>query len=155
MSATLRRWCADIPSAGSYLARSLERFFHGAKVLQNLRMCKKNRILVRFFWCGVYGVECKGRNLLGGKSPSTKQTSGKCPNTIGGEITIIGNLFRKLVNFLRKWGNLFRKGDNFFRMVGNFFRKAILTKSTFGRRGVESEFSRSSVGVLSVKLGKV
>ena len=75
---------------------------HGAKVLQNLRMCKKNRILVRFFWCGVYGVECKGRNLLGGKSPSTKQTSGKCPNTIGGEITIIGNLFRKLVNFLRK-----------------------------------------------------
>ena len=75
---------------------------HGAKVLQNLRMCKKNRILVRFFWCGVYGVECKGRNLLGGKSPSTKQTSGKCPNTIGGEITIIGNLFRKLVNFFRK-----------------------------------------------------
>jgi hypothetical protein len=75
---------------------------HGAKVLQNLRMCKKNRILVRFFWYRVYGVECKGRNLLGGKSPSTKQTGGKCPNTIGGEITIIGNLFGKLVNFLRK-----------------------------------------------------
>ena len=62
---------------------------HGAKVQQNLRMCKKNRILVRFFWCGVYGVECKGRNLLGGKSPSTKQTGGKYPNTIGGEFTII------------------------------------------------------------------
>ena len=116
---------------------------HGAKVLQNLRMCKKNHILVRFFWCGVYGVECKGRNLLGRKSPSTKQTGGKCPNDWG-EFTIIGNLFRKLVNFLRKWVNLCRKWVN-------FFRKPILTKSTFWLRGVESEFSRSSVGVLSVK----
>jgi len=26
---------------------------HGTKVQQNLRMCKKNRILVRFFWCKV------------------------------------------------------------------------------------------------------
>ena len=25
---------------GSYLARSLERFFHGAKVVKNLRICK-------------------------------------------------------------------------------------------------------------------
>ena len=27
-----------------------------AKVQQNLRMCKKNRILVRFFWCRVSSV---------------------------------------------------------------------------------------------------
>ena len=100
---------------------------HGAKVLQNLRMCKKNRILVQFFWCGVYGVECKGRNLLGGKSPSTKQTSGKCPNTIGGEITIIGNLFRI----------------------------SILRNRTFCGRGVDALLSRSSLGRRSVELGKV
>ena len=36
---------------------------HGAKVLQNLRMCKKNRILVRFFWYKVLSVEAQSASL--------------------------------------------------------------------------------------------
>ena len=96
---------------------------HGAKILQNLRMCKKNRILVRFFWYRVYGVECKGRNLLGGKSPSTKQTGGKCPNQIGASSQSLGNLFRKLVNFFRKGDYFFGNQVNLFRNQDNLIRK--------------------------------
>ena len=38
-----------LPSAADVRHPSAQ--VHGAKVQQNLRMCKKNRILVRFFWC--------------------------------------------------------------------------------------------------------
>ena len=106
---------------------------HGAKVLQNLRMCKKNCILVRFFWCGVYGVECKGRNLLGEKSPSTKPVVG---------IKHVHEWARSaqlLVNYLRILGNL-------FRIPVNLFRKAILRNSTF----CDKKLMRSSLGRLSV-----
>ena len=53
----------------------------------------------------------------------------------------IGNYFRNLVN-------LFRNRVNLFRILVNFFRKPILRKVLFWRQGVESEFSRSSLGVL-------
>ena len=56
---------------------------------------------------------------------------------------------------LGKESNLFRNADNFFRNRVNFFRKPILRKVLFWRQGAESEFSRSSVGVLSVEIGKV
>ena len=49
----------------------------------------------------------------------------------------------------------FRKGGNFFRTLVNLFRKAILRKCTFLSRGVDAELSRSSLGRLSVKTGKV
>ena len=65
--------------------------------------------------CDFSGVGCKAGDLLAGIAASTKQTGGKYPNPIGGEITIIGNLFRKLVNF-------FRKGDYFFGNQVNLFR---------------------------------
>ena len=52
-------------------------------------------------------------------------------------------------------GNCFRNGVNFFRILVNLFRKAILRKCTFLSRGVDAELSRSSLGRLSVKTGKV
>ena len=56
--------------------------------------------------------------------------------------------FRNGVNNFRSLVNLFRNGVNLFRF-------SILRKVLLGRREVESEFSRSSVGVLSVEIGKV
>ena len=60
----------------------------------------------------------------------------------------IGNYFRNVVNLLRRTVNFFRRQDE-------LIWRAILTKCTFWRQGVVSEFSRSSVGVLSVELEKV
>ena len=51
---------------------------------------------------------------------------------------------------LGKESNLFRNADNFFRNRVNFFRKPILRKVLFWRQGVESEFSRCSLGRRSV-----
>ena len=48
-------------------------------------------------------------------------------------------------------GKFFRKGGNFFRTLVNLFRKAILRKCTFLRCGVGADFSRSSLGLLSVE----
>ena len=55
------------------------------------------------------------------------------------------------IKFFRNGVNDFRILVNFFRNLDNLFRKAILTNSTFGGKGVESEFSRSSLGRRSVK----
>ena len=41
--------------------------------------------------------------------------------------------------------------STFLGMGTTFFRKAILTNSTFGGKGVESEFCRSSLGRRSVE----
>ena len=62
-----------------------------------------------------------------------------------------------LLRFLFRNGkvNHFRNSVNLFRILVNFFRKPILRKVLFWRQGVESEFSRSSLGRRSVKLGKV
>ena len=50
--------------------------------------------------------------------------------------------------FLGNESTFLGKEDNFFRNGGNLLGKPILTNVTFCRRGVESEFSRSSVGEL-------
>ena len=92
MSATLRQLMSDIPSAQ----------VHGAKVVNYFELSKKKCFWGCFFWCRVYGVECKGGDLLGGVPPSTKQTSGKCPNQIGASSQSLGNLFRKQDNLIRK-----------------------------------------------------
>jgi hypothetical protein len=52
---------------------------HGAKVVNYFELSKKKCFLGCFFWCGVYGVECKGRDLLGGVPPSTKQGGQEMP----------------------------------------------------------------------------
>ena len=57
--------------------------------------------------------------------------------------------------FRNWWVNFFRNRVNLFRKWDNFIRFSILRKVLLGRREVESEFSRSSVGVLSVEIGKV
>ena len=65
-------------------------------------------------------------------------------------------LFRNWwVNFFRNRVNLFRNGINLFRERVNFFRKPILRNVLFWRLGIESEFSRCSLGHLSVEWGKV
>ena len=94
----------------------------------------------------MYGVECKGGDLLGGVPPSTKQTSGKCPNQIGASSQSLGNLFRKLVNFFRKGDYFFGNQINLFRNGSNLFRNPILTKALWGGE----ELSRSFLGLLSV-----
>ena len=93
----------------------------------------------------MYGVECKGGDLLGELPPSTKP--------VVGIKHVHSALIRAqlLVNYLRILGNLFRIPVNLFRNRVNFFRKPILRKVLFWRQGVDAEFSRSSVGVLSVK----
>ena len=53
--------------------------------------------------------------------------------------------------FRNWWVNFFRNRVNLFRKWDNFIRFSILRKVLLGRREVESEFSRSSVGVLSVE----
>ena len=65
----------------------------------------------------MYGVECKGRNLLGGKSPSTKP--------VGGIKHVHSALIREqlLVNYLRILGNLFRILVNLFRNQDNLIWK--------------------------------
>ena len=56
-SANKRLLLCLLPSAADVQTSPAQ--VHGAKVLQNLRMCKKNRILVRFFWCRVSGVKAR------------------------------------------------------------------------------------------------
>ena len=109
MSATLRRWCADIPSAGSRCKGS-ELFWIEQEKLP---------LGVFFFWCRVYGVECKGGDLLGGVPPSTKPVVG---------IKHVHEWARSaqlLVNYLRILGNLFRIPVNLFRKAVNCFRKRV------------------------------
>ena len=80
----------------------------------------------------MYGVECKGGDLLGGVPPSTKPVVGIKhvhsalirAQLLVNYLRILGNLFRIPVKLFRKRVKLFRKGDNFFRFL-------ILTKSMF------------------------
>ena len=74
----------------------------------------------------MYGVECKGRNLLGGKSPSTKP--------VGGIKHVHSALIRAqlLVNYLRIFGNLFRILVNLFRMAVNFLGSNLKKQHVLG-----------------------
>ena len=77
-----------------------------------------------------------------------------CPNEIGANGQRGMDSVRKNANEVYD-RMCFRKGGNFFRTLVNLFRKAILRKCTFLSRGVDAELSRSSLGRLSVKTGKV
>ena len=96
-----------------------------AKVVNYFELSKKKCFWGCFFWCRVYGVECKGGDLLGGVPPSTKP--------VVGIKHVHSALIRAqlLVNYLRILGNLFRIPVNLFRKAVNFFRKAILRNSMF------------------------
>ena len=48
----------------------------GAKVVNYFELSKKKCFWGCFFWCRMYGVECKGGDLLGGVPPSTKPVVG-------------------------------------------------------------------------------
>ena len=88
---------------------------HGAKVVNYFELSKKKCFWGCFFWCRVYGVECKGGDLLGGVPPSTKPVVG---------IKHVHEWARSaqlLVNYLRILGNLFRIPVNLFRDRDDFF----------------------------------
>ena len=70
MSATLRRRCADIPSAGSRCKGTIK--FADVQ--------EKSHFSVIFL---VYGVECRGGDLLGGVPPSTKPVVESAPIRLG------------------------------------------------------------------------
>ena len=57
--------------------------------------------------------------------------------------------------FLGYYSTFLGNESTFLGKESNLFREDILINSIFCGQGVESEFSRSSLGVLSVELGKV
>ena len=88
-----------------------------AKVVNYFELSKKKCFWGCFFWCRVYGVECKGGDLLDGLPPSTKPVVG---------IKHVHSALihaQLLVNYLRILGNLFRIPVNLFRKAVNCFRE--------------------------------
>ena len=74
----------------------------------------------------VWGVECKGRNLLGGVPPSTKPVVGiKHVHSALIRAQLLVNYLRILGNLFRIPVNLFRKAVNCFRTLVNFFRNRV------------------------------
>ena len=88
-----------------------------AKVVNYFELSKKKCFWGCFFWCRVYGVECKGGDLLDGLPPSTKPVVG---------IKHVHSALihaQLLVNYLRILGNLFRIPVSLCRKAVNCFRE--------------------------------
>ena len=73
-SANKRLLLCLLPSANDVQTSPAQ--VHGAKVVNYFELSKKKCFWGCFFWCRVYGVECKGGDLLGGVPPSTKPVVG-------------------------------------------------------------------------------
>ena len=80
----------------------------------------------------VYGVECKGGDLLGGVPPSTKPVVGiKHVHSALIRAQLLVNYLRILGNLFRIPVNLFRKAVNGFRDRDDFFQESDIKKQHF------------------------